>query len=118
QGRGGPAIAFNNYTLRRVNIHHVTEGPRIAGGKVTIVDSYVHHLVQKGDNHTDAVQAVSGRQILLRGNTLDVHNPDTGSLGNAAFMFGAEDGPLGECLVEGNFLNGGNYTINGGGGGT
>nr|WP_297425135.1 right-handed parallel beta-helix repeat-containing protein [uncultured Actinotalea sp.] len=118
QGRGAAAVAFGNYTLRRVHIHHVTEGPRIAGGTVLIEDSLVHRLVQAGDNHTDVVQAVGGREVVLRGNALLADDPEAGTLGNAAFQFGEEDGELGACLVEGNLLSGGNYTVNGGGGGT
>lgn len=119
RARGAAAVAFSHYTLRRVHIHNVTEGPRIAGGHVTIEDSLVHRLVQDGDNHTDALQIVSGRNnINIRRNALEVNNPDTGLLGNAAFQFGEEEGPVGNCLVEGNYLNGGNYTINGGGGST
>jgi hypothetical protein len=118
QGIGGPAVVFSDYTLRRVDIHHVTEGPRIAGSNVTIEDSYIHHLVQKGDNHTDAIQAVSGRNLVLRGNRVEAQAPDTGGLGNAAFMFGEEDAELENCVVENNYFDGGNYTVNGGGGGT
>lgn len=118
QGRGDAAVAFGNYTLRRVHIHNIPEGPRISGGNVTIEDSYIHDLVQRGDNHTDVVQVVSGSQILLRGNMLDVYHVEDESMGNAAFMFGEDSGPVTDCLVEGNYLNGGNYTINGGGGGT
>ncbi len=33
-------------------------------------------------------------------------------------MFGEELGDLSDVLFEGNLVNGGNYTINGGGGGT
>lgn len=118
RGNGNPAIGYHDYTLRRVDVHDVAEGPRIAGGHVTIEDSYIHDLVQKGDNHTDAIQVVSGSQIVVRGNTLRVDNPTTGSHGNAAFQFGEEDSPVRDCLVEGNLLDGGNYTVNGGGGGT
>jgi len=118
QGKGIPAVAYNKYTLRRVNIHHVGEGPRIAGGNVTIEDSYLHHFVQIGSNHTDVIQAVSGSNIVLRHNNLQAYNPDTGTKGNAAYQFGEDDGPLRSCLVEGNYMNGGNYTVNGGGSGT
>lgn len=118
QGRGDAAVAFSRYTLRRVHIHNIPEGPRIAGRDVTIEDSLIHRLVQKGDNHTDVVQVVSGRRITLRGNALEVSNPEEGILGNAAFMFGEDNGPVSTCLVERNYLDGGNYTVNGGGGGT
>src|SRR5690606_17108411 len=80
---------------------------------------FIHHLVQVGDNHTDALQAVSGKKnIVIRGNNIQVWNPDRQMYGNAAFQFGEEDGPVRDCLVEDNYMNGGNYTINGGGGGT
>ena len=118
QGKGNPAIGYRDYVLRRVDIHDVAEGPRIAGGNVTIEDSYIHNLVQVGGNHTDAVQVVGGQHIVVRGNTLAVDNPTTGSQGNAAFQFGEEDSAVADCLVEGNLLDGGNYTVNGGGGGT
>lgn len=118
QGKGIPAVAYNSYTLLRVNIHNVGEGPRIAGSDVTIEDSYVHHLVQIDGNHTDVIQVVSGSNIVVRGNNLQAYNPDTGTRGNAAFMFGEDDGEVRECLVEGNYMNGGNYTVNGGGSGT
>lgn len=116
-GRANPVIAFNDYTLRRVHIHNVQEGPRIAGGKVTIEDSFIERLVDLDDNHTDVIQVVSGRDIVIRNNNLQAYNPDVDTFGNAAFMFGEEDGPVRDCLVEGNLINGGNYSINGGGGG-
>jgi hypothetical protein len=118
QGARGPAVAYNGYALRRVEIHHIGEGPRIAGNDVAIEDSYIHAIVQVGDNHTDAVQSTGGENILLRGNRIEVYDPETGSIGNAAFQFGEEDRSLRGCLVEGNLFNGGNFTINGGGGGT
>lgn len=118
RGRGDAAIAFGKYTLRRVHIHNIPEGPRIAGGDVTIEDSLIHEMVQKGDNHTDVVQVVSGSNIVVRGNALEAHNPTSGLMGNAAFMFGEDDGPVTDCTVTGNYLNGGNYTVNGGGSST
>jgi len=113
QGKANPVIAFNNYTLRRVNIYNVAEGPRIAGGSVTIEDSYIHHLAPDGETHTDVIQVMAGDDIVVRGNNLQSYNPDSDYLGNAAFMFGETDGPVRSCLVEGNLMNGGNYTVNG-----
>lgn len=118
QGKGDAAVAYGKYTLRRVHIHSVAEGPRIAGGNVTIEDSLIHKMVQKGDNHTDVVQVVSGTGIVVRGNALEAHDPDSGVMGNAAFMFGEDDGPVSDCDVKGNYLDGGNYTVNGGGSST
>ncbi|MFC7404881.1 hypothetical protein [Georgenia alba] len=118
QGRADPVVAFNGYTLRRVHIHNIAEGPRVAGDDVTIEDSYIHSMVQRDDNHTDVIQVVKGERIVIRGNNLQAHNPESGLYGNAAFMFGEDSGPVRDCLVEGNLMNGGNYTVNGGGSGT
>ncbi|WP_158274511.1 right-handed parallel beta-helix repeat-containing protein [Cellulomonas sp. WB94] len=117
QGKGDAAVAFNHYTLRRVNIHDVVDGPRIAGDDVTIEDSYVHALVGVNGSHTDALQIVGGRRIVVRGNNLQAYDDQTGQ-SNAAVMLGEEDSPVRDCLIEDNLLNGGNYTVNAGGGGT
>ena len=117
------AVCCSNYTLRRVDIHDVTEGPR-AGSNVTIEDSYVHHMRRCRDRsfeegcHIDAVQSTDGTDIVIRGNNLQAYNPDTGITMNAAFMFGEDLGDLRDVRFEGNLVNGGNYTINGGGSGT
>jgi len=118
QGKGNPAVAYNKYTLLRVNIWNVAEGPRISGGSVTIQDSYIHNLVQVGSNHTDVIQSTGGSNIVLRHNTLLAYNPTSGIKGNASFQFGEENGTIRNCVVENNYMNGGNYTVNGGGGGT
>lgn len=43
-GQAGVAILWDDYTLRRVNIHDVRDGLRIEGPDVLIDESYVHHL--------------------------------------------------------------------------
>ena len=117
------AVCCSNYTLRRVDIHDVTEGPR-ANSNVTIEDSYVHDMRRCSDRtfeegcHIDAIQSTDGSDIVIRGNNLQAYNPDTGITMNAAFMFGEDLGDLNDVLFEGNLVNGGNYTINGGGSGT
>jgi len=118
QGKGNPAVAYNKYTLLRVNIWNVAEGPRISGGNVTIQDSYIHHLVQVGTNHTDVIQSTGGSNIVLRHNSLLAYNPTSGLIGNASFQFGEEESAIRNCVVENNYMDGGNFTVNGGGGGT
>ncbi|MBC7746544.1 fibronectin type III domain-containing protein [Pedobacter sp.] len=115
---GGGAIVYNNYTMRRCNLHHFAEGPRIAGGNVVIEDSWLHDMVQVGANHTDAIQQVSGANSRIRRNRVDCYNPVTNLVGNAGFMFGSDNGLTSDVIVEENYFNGGNYTINGGGSGT
>lgn len=116
-GGRSAAVCCGDFTLRRVNIHHVNEGPRMSSNSV-IENSYIHHLVRCADCHVDALQSTGGTNITIRGNNIQAYNPDLNDPMNAAFQFGEEQAVLRNCLIEGNLLNGGNYTLNGGGGGT
>lgn len=116
-GGSGVAVCCGDFVLRRVNIHDVSEGPRLNGNS-TVENSYIHHLLRCSGCHIDALQSTGGSNIVIRGNNIQAYNPATGDPMNAAFQFGEEQAPLRNCLFEGNLVNGGNYTINGGGGGT
>ena len=105
------AVGFSNYTLRRVDIHDVIDGPRL-GTNTTIQDSYVHGLVRAEGSHNDAVQVTGGSDILIRHNTLDAYSESTGDLFNAAIMIGSSSAPVANVLIEDNYLDGGNYTVN------
>jgi Right handed beta helix region len=111
-GQGNVAVYGGSYTLRRVDIHHTLDGPRIEGNDVLIEDSYVHHLHRIPDGHHDTIQIRRGINVTIRGNNLQPYNPDTNDPMNAAIQVGSLNGPTGEVLVENNLMNGGNYTVN------
>lgn len=115
QGVGKGAVCCSNYRVLRVDIHDVFEGPRL-GDNTAIEDSYVHHLLHCSDCHVDALQTDVGSNVVIRGNNIQAYNPQTGRQNNAAYQFGSPRDRQDEILVEGNLLNGGNYTVNGGGG--
>lgn len=105
------AVCCNNYTLRRVNIHNVIDGPRL-GNNTAIIDSWIHHLARVSGSHNDALQTTGASNITVRHNRLEPYNPDTKDPFNAALMIGSTTGPEVRNLVfEQNFANGGNYTI-------
>nr|WP_246211102.1 right-handed parallel beta-helix repeat-containing protein [Phytoactinopolyspora alkaliphila] len=108
------AILRGEYTLRRVNIHSVYDGPRIEGHNVVIEDSYIHHLTRVPDGHHDTIQIRSGTNIVIRGNNLQAYNPSTNDPMNAAIQFGSLLAPIDDVVVENNLMNGGNMTINAG----
>lgn len=113
-GRGAvsAAVGFSNYTLRRVNIHNVIDGPRL-GSNTTVVDSYIHDLARIPNSHNDTLQTTGGRNIVIRHNTLLPYRSATRDPMNAAFMLGTTSSPqLQDILVEDNYVNGGNYTFN------
>jgi len=105
------AVGFSDYTLVRVNIHDVIDGPRM-GDNTTIRDSYIHDLARRGGSHNDAVQISGGSNIQILHNTLDVYDAITGGLFNAAIMVGTRSASVEDMLIEGNYLDGGNYTVN------
>ncbi len=105
------AVGFNDFTLQRVNIHNVVDGPRL-GDRTRLLNSYVHDLVRTASSHNDAVQITGGTDIQIIGNTLDAYNAKSGDLMNAAIMIGSEFAPLRDLTITNNYLNGGNYTVN------
>jgi hypothetical protein len=110
-------VCCDSYTLRRVDIHDVFEGPRLSSNTL-IEDSWIHHLIRCPGCHVDALQSSGGTAITVRRNNIQAYNPLTRDPMNAAFQFGEETGVVRGCMFEGNLLNGGNFTINGNGGGT
>lgn len=111
-GKANVAILHGEYTLRRVDIHSVLDGPRIEGDNVLIEDSYIHDLHRVEGGHHDAIQVRKGRNITIRGNNLQAYNAETGDPMNAAIQFGSLNGTLDGLVAEGNLMNGGNFTIN------
>ncbi|WP_432482803.1 right-handed parallel beta-helix repeat-containing protein [Kineococcus esterisolvens] len=107
------AVGWSGYTLRGVEVHDVVDGPRLGSG-VTVEDSWIHDMVRVGDLHSDALQSNGGTGIVVRGNTLVPTDTGTGDVLNAAVQLGAENdsGQLSDVLIEGNYLDGGNYSVN------
>jgi hypothetical protein len=110
-GNNRAAVCCGNYTLRRVEIKGVVDGPRL-GSNVVIENSWIHHLRRVSGSHNDVLQTTGASNIVIRGNSLESYNPDTKDPFNACLMIGSTTGPKVENLTfEGNFCNGGNYSI-------
>lgn len=108
----GVAVCCGGYTLRRVNIHDVVDGPRL-GDQVVITDSIVHRLERAEGSHNDTLQSTGGSGVVVRSNTLLAWRPDTNDPFNASLQLGSEQAErLAGVVVEGNYMNGGNYTVN------
>jgi hypothetical protein len=118
-GKGnGFVAAYNNFTMIRVNIHNINEGPRI-GSNVVIQDCFIHDLAFGGqDGHQDVLQTNGGSHVIIRHNRLEAtsEHPSTvphGFYFNAVFMVGAEfGGPTADILFEDNLARGGDFAIN------
>lgn len=112
RGKASVAVCCTDYTLRRVEIHSVVDGPRLSD-RTAVVESWVHSLARVQGSHNDTLQTTGGRSIVVRGNSLQAWQPRSGDPMNAVFMVGSETAPaVADLLFEGNLLNGGNYTVN------
>lgn len=114
-GKASVAILKEEFTLRRVEIRNVKDGPRIEGDNVLIEDSLIWNLTRVEGGHHDILQIRKGFNFVVRDNSLLAYNTKTKDPMNAVLQVGSPLGPIGNILFEGNFMTGGNYTINGGG---
>ncbi|MDG4784707.1 hypothetical protein O7626_01965 [Micromonospora sp. WMMD1102] len=110
-GKNSAAVCCGEYTLRRVDISNVIDGPRL-GSDVVVEDSWIHHLTRGPGSHNDTLQTTGASNIVIRGNSLEAYNPVTKDPFNACLMIGSTTGPIvSNLLFEGNYCNGGNYSI-------
>jgi hypothetical protein len=95
-------VSGSNYVARRLHIHHMGSDAFRVMRNVTIERCYVHDVGILPKSHGDIVQMYppDGGNITILENHFDARG------GNAA-LFQVQGG----WRVEGNYLNGGNYTV-------
>jgi len=103
-GNATSAIAFANYTARRLNIHGSSDGLK-ADSNVLIEDCWIHDLSNGPGEHNDGVQSTGGKGVTIR------HNDISGA-SNACVQTGDENAATEDLTVECNWLDGGGYTLN------
>ena len=117
-GGGGIGIFMRGSgTISRANVHSAEDGVRVNSDDVTVEYSYIHDMVRTPGGHHDSIQIRRGDNVTIRGNSLQSYVAETDDPQNAAIQIGSLSGddPISNLLVIGNLMNGGNYTINGGG---
>ncbi|GIF71259.1 hypothetical protein [Asanoa siamensis] len=110
-GVNSTAVCCDNYTLRRVDVHNVIDGPRL-GNNTAVVDSWIHDLARSGGSHNDALQTTGGAAIVVKHNRLEPYDKAAKDPLNACVMVGSTSTPQVRDLVfEDNYCNGGNYSV-------
>lgn len=113
---GNGAIGISQYTARRVHIRNLPDGFRVAGGNITIEDSYVNVCSSNPNDHSDGIQAygaAGGKNIVIRHNTIDQTRVTNGAA-TAPIFLPSEDrqGNSGASIsVIDNLLAGGGFTL-------
>lgn len=111
------AMLGNDYTARRIHAHHLEADAFKHGSNVLIERCYVHHLGMQEGAHADGCQTRGGGNMTIRACNFDLPHPTSAnSVGpgfrhNAASINQADLSDLTEVVLEGNWLNGGNYTV-------
>ena len=118
--QGGTGIGIflqGSATVSRVDVHSAEDGIRINADDVLVEDSYIHDLSRLPDGHHDCIQIRSGDAVTIRGNSLQAYVAAEDDPMNAAVQIGSLSGEdqISELQVVANLMNGGNYTVNGGG---
>lgn len=113
----GIYIGGSSTVVRNVDIHSAEDGIRIEADNVVVEHSYVHDLTRYDGGHHDCIQIRSGDNVTVRYNTLQAYVSSTRDPMNAAIQIGSLVGRdrISNLQVIGNLMNGGNYTVNGGG---
>jgi hypothetical protein len=118
-GSATSGIAFGDYTARRINVHGAADGLK-SDNNVLVEDSWIHDNWLGVGDHADGVQSTGGSNVVYRHNFIDVvdHGSGHGGGPNACFQVGNENGIVSTFVIDGNWLYGGGWVINFGGGGT
>ncbi|WP_157756922.1 hypothetical protein [Plantactinospora sp. KBS50] len=110
-GTNNAAVCCAGYTLRRVDISNVIDGPRL-GDDTVVEDSWIHHLNRTASSHNDALQTTGAVNVVVRRNRLEAYNPVTKDPMNACIMIGSTTGPIvADLIFRDNYCTGGNYSI-------
>ncbi|WP_372593638.1 hypothetical protein, partial [Actinotalea sp.] len=103
------AVAGENYTLTRVNIHGTVDGVKL-GDNVVVQDSYIHDLVTTAESHNDGMQSLGSDDVVIRHNTVIMPEGSTSAI---LLSTGSADS-MRRIVIHNNLLGGGAYTIYGG----
>ena len=115
-GVNSAAVLGSNFSADRLHLHHLGKDAFKTSSNVTISRSYVHHIGMNPGTHADGNQTRGGGNILLRANNFELPSPAvvdglSGFASNACSINQAETGNIDGFIMEGNWLNGGNYTV-------
>jgi hypothetical protein len=110
-GARSAGLYGGGFVARRLDIHDCgADGIKARSGAV-IEGCWVRRLGTATGSHADGVQVSSGSHILIRYNHFDMPVGVEGTRSNACVFLKPDFGAINDVLVEGNWLNGGNYTV-------
>lgn len=104
-------ILGSNFTASRLEIRNSGADAIKASNNYTIEDSWFHSLGYLESAHADGIQMRQGSNAVIRGNHFDMPYNVEGYRNSQCMIIQTGDGPIDNVLIEGNWLNGGNYCV-------
>ncbi|MEM9379147.1 MAG: LamG-like jellyroll fold domain-containing protein [Planctomycetota bacterium] len=109
-------ILGRGFTARRLNLHESRGDGIKSRGDVVVEGCWIHHLGSSPTSHADGNQTRGGDRLVFRGNYFDMPIPESpngvaGYRSNAALIIQDSLATIDDFLIEGNWMNGGNYTV-------
>ncbi|MCB0333053.1 MAG: right-handed parallel beta-helix repeat-containing protein, partial [Bdellovibrionales bacterium] len=110
------AVQGSNFTARWLNVHD-SGGDGFKPVSNTIIEGcWVHHLGTADGAHADGIQMRQGGYSYFAGNNFDMPINELGGPGepyksNSAFIIQAAEDFIYDVVIEGNWINGGNFSV-------
>lgn len=113
-GAKSSGITGEGFTARRLHVHNMGSDAFHLNdvGYVSIEASYITQLGYNASSHADGVQVSSGTNVSITGNNFDMPGEDPKYNNSQIFMIKPDAGPIKGLRIEGNWLNGGGYSVN------
>jgi hypothetical protein len=110
----GCGVGGTGFTLRRCEVYGTGADGINPYSDAVIEANWVHGLAVPGLHpgpHADGIQMTKGSNVVIRGNFIDVPIDSGMASSNSCIFLKTDMGPISNVTIEGNWLNGGNYTI-------
>jgi hypothetical protein len=111
EGSAASAVSGDGFTARRLYIHDTGADAFSVNNRIVIEGSYITRIGSREGTHADGLQMTSGGDVVIRGNYFHMPASDTEHENSQIFMIKPDMGPIDGVTIEGNWLNGGGYSV-------
>ena len=111
EGSAASAVSGDGFTARRLHIHDTGADAFSVNNRILIEASYITRIGSREGTHADGLQMTSGGNVVIRGNYFYMPASDSEHENSQIFMIKPDMGPIDGVTIEGNWLNGGGYSV-------
>lgn len=95
-------------TIRYSRVHRCTDSAKVHSDSTWEFNYIYDNQKWGGNSHIDGLQSQGARNVVIRGNVIDL--PESDGV-NSNIFFAADRGDIENITIEGNWFNGGYYTV-------